>query len=266
MVSWSVATLGTSLSSSYTEVVGWRVAMGLACAFSTPTAYTLLQQLVPKDKTALASSLYGSGVALGGSLAALSVLLDANLGWRDALVAISVFGFASAGIAALALPDDPKETTSEETISAKDAVVAVVEENGSITSEIADVIATSRVKWLFLGSFFRFCSGLCIGVWAAPYYRMVFPENQSEYAIAQATITAVFGVSSGLLGGVAADWVAANTDPDQDGTGRKLWIPVIGCILAAPTWYLSVHSNGSFENAMAWLAVEYLVAECWFGP
>ena len=63
-VSWSIATIGTSQATSYDEVVGWRIAMGLACAFTTPTAYTLISQLVPKNKSALASSLYGSGVAL----------------------------------------------------------------------------------------------------------------------------------------------------------------------------------------------------------
>jgi hypothetical protein len=37
-------------------------------------------------------------------------------------------------------------------------------------------------------------------------------------------------------------------------------------MLAAPAWYFAVHSDQSFETAMAWLAVEYFVAECWFGP
>jgi len=75
-VAWSVATLGTAFSMSYGQVVGWRIAMGLACAFSTPTAYTLLQERVPQNRAALASSIYGTGVALGSALASLSLLLD----------------------------------------------------------------------------------------------------------------------------------------------------------------------------------------------
>jgi hypothetical protein len=67
-IGWSVATLGTSLSSSYSEVLGWRVAMGLACAFATPTAYTLINERVPKDQTAFATSLYGTGGELFVSL------------------------------------------------------------------------------------------------------------------------------------------------------------------------------------------------------
>jgi hypothetical protein len=60
-IGWSVATLGTSLSSTYSEVLGWRVVMGLACAFATPTAYTLINERVPKDRVSFATSLYGTG-------------------------------------------------------------------------------------------------------------------------------------------------------------------------------------------------------------
>jgi MFS family permease len=75
-VTWSVATLGTAFSMSYGQVVGWRIAMGLACAFSMLTAYMLLQERVPQNCAALASSIYGTGVALGSALAFLSLLLD----------------------------------------------------------------------------------------------------------------------------------------------------------------------------------------------
>jgi len=265
-VSWSIATVGTSQATSYDEVVGWRIAMGLACAFATPTAYTLIAQFVPKDKSALASSLYGTGVALGGSLAALTVLLDSNVGWRNALLGISLFGASAAGVSFLTLPDDPKDKADkiDDALSLEDGN-ADADDDVSITSQISDVVATSRVQWIFLGSFLRFCSGLCIGVWSAPYYRMVFPDHQSDYAFAQAFITAICGISSGLLGGAIADRISSTIDADDDTVGPKLWVPVVGSLLAAPAWYLSVHSD-SFETAMAFLAVEYLVAECWFGP
>ena len=259
---WSGATLGTSLSTTYEQVVLWRIAMGLACAFSTPTAYTLIQQRVPKDRTALASSFYGTGVALGGAFASLSILLDTELGWRQALELISVFGFTCAVLAAILLPNDPKESVSiaiKETVTNQETSTP----SGSISEQVTKVLATPRIQWLFLASFLRFCSGLMIGVWSAPYFRMVFSEQQSDYAVAQAIITAGCGVISGLLGGYIADTISSNGQGD---VGRKLWVPVVGSLLAAPAWYMSVHSEESFTTAMTFLAVEYFVAECWFGP
>uniref|UniRef100_A0A7S1DCB4 Major facilitator superfamily (MFS) profile domain-containing protein n=1 Tax=Cyclophora tenuis TaxID=216820 RepID=A0A7S1DCB4_CYCTE len=233
--------------------------MGLACAFSTPTAYTLIQERVPPARASLASSLYGTGVALGGALAALSILLDTQFGWRNALFIITAFAFGTSGLNAIILPDDTKAGTMAKSESARDS-------SDSIFKEVLEVVSTSRVQWLFLGSFLRFCSGLMIGVWSAPYFRQVFPDNQGQYAILQALITAICGVMSGLLGGVLADQISAQAGESDDGVGRKLWIPVVGSILAAPSWYLAVHSEPSFTLAMGWLAVEYLVAECWFGP
>lgn len=60
-MAWSVATFGTATSDSYTQVVVWRVLMGLACAFSTPTAYTLIKDQVPPERSSLANSIYGTG-------------------------------------------------------------------------------------------------------------------------------------------------------------------------------------------------------------
>jgi MFS family permease len=258
---WSVATLGTAFSDSYTQVVICRVLMGLACAFSTPTAYTLIRDAVPKDRVALASSLYATAVALGSGLASLSILLDQELGWRNALEVISLFGAISVAASVLLLPDDPKDSAPALLEEGSDA------ETPSITADIFETVSTSRVQWLFLASFLRFCSGLCIGVWSAPYFRMVFADQQADYAIAQAGISAIGASASGLLGGAAADWLSSTTAPENpDKEGRKLLVPVVGSLLAAPAFYFAVHSEQSFEVSMYWLAAEYFVAECWFGP
>lgn len=83
---------------------------------------------------------------------------------------------------------------------------------------------------------------------------------------------------SGLLGGYLADLLNTKSGDDNNNKnddvlfddeetyGRKLWVPVAGSVLAAPAWYLAVSTTDSFEMAMAFLAAEYLVAECWFGP
>lgn len=93
---------------------------------------------------------------------------------------------------------------------------------------------------------------------------MTFPDQQSQYSLAQAAISAVGASLSGLLGGYAADYLSSQKGGDP--VGKRLWVPVVGSLLAAPAWYFAVHSEGSFEVAMAWLAAEYFVAECWFGP
>jgi MFS family permease len=281
-VGWSVTIIGTSFSTTYNEVLFWRIAMGLFCAFSTPTAYTLIAEKVPKDRLSLATSLYGTGVALGGALASLSILLDNQIGWSQTLFTIGLVGLVCAFLVAVVVPSDDSKSYDNSNGATIDVTSKPVIEDDSVNQSysfidgVSEALSTTRAKWIYGGSFLRFSSGLCIGVWSAPFFRATFPDNASEYAVAQALITAVAGSASGLAGGAAADYLssALKTDKkdndeenaDEDLTGARLWIPVVGSLMAAPAWYLAIHSTDSFQIAMGWLTIEYLVAECWFGP
>lgn len=173
---------------------------------------------------------------------------------------ISLAGFGAAGLSAIFLQDDEK-TEAPSDLSVIDAEE---EEKSEFLDDISEILQSPRARWLYLASFLRFCSGLCIGVWSAPYFKQLFPDDATDYAVAQAVITAVAGSASGLLGGYAADRLTSKGKGDE--TGGKLWVPVVGSALAAPAWYFAVHSTDSFQTAMVWLSIEYLVAECWFGP
>ena len=279
---WSVAVAGTAVANSYEAVLACRILMGLACAFSTPTAYTLIRDTVPANRVATASSFYGTGVALGSGLASLTILLDNAQGWRGALDAIAIAGVVSVVLALVVLPNDEKERASTVTTLAQDDTGEEKGGGGGLTSILNDVqvaFATDRARWIYLASFLRFCSGLCIGVWSAPYFRMVLDSSRTaDYSVVQAAISALGASASGVLGGTIADQLSSSsTTLDRvenntygfgatDPIGRRLWVPVVGSVLAAPTWYFAMHSPDSFEISMAWLAAEYFVAECWFGP
>jgi MFS family permease len=259
-LAWSAAALGTSASATFAHVLVCRIVMGLACAFATPVAYTLIQDGgVPPNRQSVASSFYGTGVAVASGLSSLTILIDDQVGWRQALQVIALFGLLVTVFGTIVLPNDPKEATVADS--------STEQKEASLVSDIAAIVSTRRVQWIYLASFLRFCSGLVIGVWGAPYYRMTFPDVQSNYAIVQAAISAVGATASGILGGVIADRLAEHGDAEfLDAGGRKLIVPVVGSLLAAPTWYLSVQTGQSFETAMLWLAAEYFIAECWFGP
>jgi MFS family permease len=283
---WTMATFWTSQAHTYNEVLMARIVMGGACAFAVPAAYTLIADRVSKDKLALSNSIYGSGVYLGGALASLCLLLDESVGWRGTLRVIGGFGAVSAAAAGLLLPSDgsrgDKPTEGEVSSS-----IAPEEEIGIVPTALG-ILSIPRVRFLFIASFFRFCSGLMIGVWAAPYYKQAFPDNAAEYAVINALIVGGLGMSSGILGGYIADglgtWIKETKNEELSSSSTsiihanfdeqtiRLLLPIIGSILAIPAWYLTTHTTttttatNAFEITMAWLAIEYLVAECWFGP
>jgi predicted MFS family arabinose efflux permease len=270
---WALATLTQSIAHSYEEVLIARFVMGGACAFAAPAAYSLIADRVSEDKAALANSIYASGVYLGGALASLSLLLDDMLGWRDTLALIGWYGLLSVLVSAFVLPSEGKRMI-------KMTSSATVKENTkpSLTRNTIDIVTAPRVQYLLLASFFRFSAGLIIAIWAPPYYKQVFPDRNSEYAILNALIKGGIGMTSGIMGGYLAGFFRQYRKDTSDTSILNIYfeddtvlllVPVISSVLAIPTWYLATHAapgEKSFEISMFWLAVEYLVAECWFGP
>mmetsp|Transcript_18948 Transcript_18948/g.26673 ORF Transcript_18948/g.26673 Transcript_18948/m.26673 type:complete len:658 (+) Transcript_18948:38-2011(+) len=308
-LSWTLATFLTAISTSYEQVLAARIFMGLACAFAVPSGITLLKDNVNKAQSSLVTSIYGSGIYLGGALSSLSILLDETLGWRSALFIIAAFGLFSATTSTLFLPSDQKKeekdslsistlsppsnqksSTSSSASSSSSFMNSNNQETNSpltnnddsLLADAISVLSTRRVQYLFLASFARFSSGLMIGIWSAPYYRLAFPQDATSYALINAIIVALCGGTSAILGGYLADQFASTTtsnnnnsnsaqeseeqvNDDDNAMKQRLLVPIIGSILAIPSWYFTIHAN-TFAQSMTWLAIEYLVAESWFGP
>jgi len=265
-LAWTAAIFVTATSGSYNAVLIARIFMGLACAFSTPSAYTLINDFVQKDQVAFANSLYSSGIYLGGGLSSLSLLLNENIGWRGTCGVIGSFGLVSAALSAVLLPADPKMQTIPEIPTRMSQSKDSIDEESSPLTDVINILSKSRVQWIFAASFLRFCAGLCIGVWSATYFKLAFPDDSTSYAVINALIVGFCGVSSGIFGGWAADRSSSLSDKfNWDNNVGRLLIPVVGSILAVPAWWLTIHAS-TFNASMFWLAVEYLVAECWFGP
>lgn len=288
---WTLATLAQSQAQTYNEVLIARVVMGGACAFASPAAYTFVADKISRDKLAFANSIYGSGVYLGGSLASLSLLLDENVGWRWTLGVIGGFGAAVSVISGLLLPSDGERTIIIASQNGEETNAAQSGGETNLLSNMMQILSIPRVQYIFVASFLRFCAGLMIGVWAAPYFKQAFPDDATQYAVVNAFIVGGMGMTSGILGGYISDGLVtlikngeeeALPDSEEgvlspssvtsilrenfDEESIRLLLPVVGSLLAIPAWYQCTHAGTKFEVSMFWLAVEYLVAECWFGP
>lgn len=267
---WSLATAGTAMATNYQHVFIGRLVMGVACAMSTPVAYALLIEKVPPSRSGFATSLLGSAVAVASGLGSLGLLLDAQIGWRNTLCVIAGAGFVSVVVAGVLLTTDSSPKADRATDQQAELDSSSTSDPSSILANIQCVVSNSRIQWLLLASLFRFSSGLCIGVWGTPYFRMAWGDRVRDYAIIQALIATVGATASGLAGGAIADKISSQATVDDSTTeqalGRRMWVPTVGSLLAAPFWYLAIHTTDNFSMAMFFLAVEYLVAECWFGP
>ena len=95
---WSIATIGSALSSSYPMLLFFRALVGVGEGAYGPSANTLLCADAPPEKRGRAMGIYNVGMALGGTLGlCLGALLAPKIGWRG------VFWIAGGPSALLAL-------------------------------------------------------------------------------------------------------------------------------------------------------------------
>ena len=245
---WSLATVATAYTSSFAGVAACRALQGVAMAATAPAGYALLGRAFPPDKLATASSRYAAAVSAGGALAAVSTRLDDAVGWRGAFAVAGASSLVVALVAFFLLPAEvgPPVPQTKDT-----------EEGG-----FGGVFASRAAVALLAATAVRFAAGFTIGVWAIPCLRASFAGNDvgSGYAL----VVGVFGFVSALLGGAAADGLAARAPPQRAAAARAL-VPAAGSLVAAPLWVLALRAP-SYGVAIALLAAEFLVAECWIGP
>ena len=245
---WALATVATAYTSSFAGVAACRALQGVAMAATAPAGYALLGRAFPPDKLATASSRYAAAVSAGGALAAVSTRLDDAVGWRGAFAVAGASSLVVAVLAFLLLPAEigPPVPQTKNT-----------EEGG-----FGGVFASKAAVALLAATAVRFAAGFTIGVWAIPCLRASFAGNDvgSGYAL----VVGVFGFVSALLGGAAADGLAARAPPERRDAARAL-VPAAGSLVAAPLWVLALQAP-SYGIAIALLAAEFMVAECWIGP
>jgi hypothetical protein len=61
------------------------------------------------------------------------------------------------------------------------------------------VFSSKTARLVYAAAAVRFMAGFAIGIWGAPYFRGAFPEDAAQYAVINAAIVAVGGVSRYLL-------------------------------------------------------------------
>ena len=79
---WSVTSLTTSISDTYTEVALSRMMLGFFEAFCGPPAYSLIVDYFPPEVRTTANAVYAFGIYVGNALSSMIILMISKDGWR----------------------------------------------------------------------------------------------------------------------------------------------------------------------------------------
>jgi MFS family permease len=227
LVLWSVATLGTGLSTSVPVFLFWRAVMGLTESLYMPAALTTIAVLhsgATRSKAlAIHSSAQFAGIVTGGWYGGWTA---DRIGWRLGFMILAVTGVAY-GIAIRKvfnrLPRFPIADAS--------------------SKALPKVILRSTCYWALALSFFAFCTMLwMLYAWFPSFIYDRYHLSMTESSIAATVYLQISCIAGVLTGGVFADWLVQRIP-----SGRFL-ITGAGLIGSAPFAFLSL-AGGSLAMA-----------------
>ncbi|CAM9987824.1 unnamed protein product [Ascophyllum nodosum] len=261
LVIWNLATVFLGLSNNFIELLLSRILLGIGESFSMPASYSLIADYFPPESLAQANGIFAFGVYVGGGLSSLSIAMAKSVGWRVSAYTVALYGFVLALLVRFTVKEPHR---ARATLPSRDTRGG--ERNGgededfTFSQSTKLIFGEPLILLLMLGGMLRFMAGYAIGSYLPDFYSQIYPSDNTIYSYLNASVVSVGGALSSFAGGYVADrW-------EKSGESRaRLYIPAIGAMLGAPAFFLVI-AVPNFYASMFFLFLEYLVAECWFGP
>ena len=249
---WSAMTAACGLAQNFVQLLLARIGVGIGEAGSSPPSHSIIADMYPANKRALALSIYSLGVTLG---AAAGQMFGGNLtyffDWRVAFIAIGLPGVVLAVIVKLFATEPMRKAEPG-------AVEAV--ETPSVGDGFRTILASRAAVWLIAGVTLTSMIGYALTGWTPAYLIRSFDLNTLQIGNIVAPLLAIAGIASGLSSG----WLA-NRLSDRFGLhAQPLMVAVLKSIaLPFLIWfYLSddaVWAVGAYFFAL-------LFQSCYLGP
>ncbi|HJQ25301.1 MAG TPA: MFS transporter [Blastocatellia bacterium] len=257
LIFWSLITLATALSTTYTHLVIFRALEGFGEAFYFPASMSLLSDYHAPQTRSRAMALHQSsvyaGTIAGGSVAGL---MGQVYGWRSSFYLFGACGIAYGVILLLLLREPARQ---QEIISVKERnVIATVRElfgNPMVRLLTAVFVGANFVAMIFL-------------TWMPSFLYRKFNMSLAMAGLSATAYLQIASVVGVLSGGLLADRLARRYRAGRmmtQAAGLLLGVPFIfvaGWTLSVPVLILALAGFGYFKglyDANIWAALHDVV-------
>jgi predicted MFS family arabinose efflux permease len=243
---WSAMTALCGFAGNIVQLAAARIGVGIGEAACTPPSHSVISDYFPASRRASALSIWGLGVPIGTTIAALGGgWFAAHMDWRVAFWMLGAPGLLIALCLKLTVREPPRSGPPIETPTFGETLATLLRKptfwHVSLGAALVSFVGYSTGQ--FLVSHFIRSYGLGI--------------EQASYAFA-----AIAGISAGagtFLGGFLCDRLS-HRYPRIHG-----WLPALGILVAAPLYLLSF-SQQEFAPAFALLMAAPLFSYFFLGP
>lgn len=249
---WSAMTAMCGLAQNFVQLLAARVGVGIGEAGSSPPSHSIIADLYPAEKRALALSIYSLGVTLG---AAAGQMFGGNLtyffDWRVAFIVIGLPGLILAIVVKLFATEPPRR--AEPGALADDS-------QPSIREGFRSILSNPSARWMIAAVTLTSMIGYALTGWTPAYLIRIFDLSTLQVGNIVAPLLAIAGVASGLGGGWLANKLTA-----RDGIYRQAWMIAVLKTIALPfLFWFYLAENATWAVGVYFIAL--LFQSSYLGP
>jgi MFS family permease len=256
---WSTMTAVSGFAQSFVHLLVPRMLVGAGEATLTPAALSMLGEVFPARRRALAAGLYYAGVPVGGGLSLLvASYMAPRFGWRSCFFALGVVGLAFV-VVVLRLRDprrDPRARAAAGGAGPQPPPLSLRD----IAATMAGAVRRSpALAWAAAGGVLLTYAAASAGhlvTWLVHERGFAFAEAAAWSGVLYAT----GGVAGNFLGGWFADWCEARW---RD--GRLLGLALLSVAFAPAGVAFLLLPPGSAAFYVAWFLTS-AGANVFYGP
>jgi MFS family permease len=274
---WSLMTILSGTAQNYWEFLLARIGLGVGQSVCNPAAFALIADYFPTDYRPLASSLYNSGIYIGGGVSSASVSIFNNGSWREIF---TYFGIAG-GVTALMLifVSEPKRGNYDAKPKQDEEALVVKETQEKFSLKYTlTYLASMRTAWIVsLAGGVRSIGGYAFGGFVPSFIMnkynpgnsiVDFVQVRPDLGATYGTLTAIAGFSTSILAGyITKTYVSQNSR-----TGA--YVSAIGAVASVPfvigflfmDVFVGEANDTAYWLSLACIFMAYLTAEVWGGP
>jgi MFS family permease len=221
---WSILTAASGLATSFWQMVGLRLTVGVGEASCAPAANSLIGDLYPAKKRARALSLFMLGLPIGNALAYIfSGMLARAFTWRAAFYVALIPGLLC-GLGALFIKEPKRGATEIHDIGAK-------QRDGN---PYLLVLTIPTMLWLIPAGALHNFSMYAIGSFLAPFMMRVHGTDVAVAGYISSFVYGFAGIPGMLLGGLLGDAIIHRRK-----NGRLL-VAAGALAISVPSFYIAI--------------------------
>ena len=252
---WSAMTALCGTATNFTQLLLFRIGVGVGEAGSSPPSHSIIADLYPPEKRAGAMAIYATGVVLGGGFGTIiGGVIASAYGWRWAMAAVGLPGIVLAIVVRLVMVEPRRGLSDPGGVPQNPAPMP------SLGDGLKSLAACAPAIHLIMAVTITSLVGYATANFGPSYLQRSFGMTLLQISLIYAPAIAITGTLGGIIGGRIADALGR-----KHGLHVQAWF-VAALKLAALPFTVLFYFTYSLPLGLAAILISYVLASSYLGP